>query len=58
MLAGIAEALGDRQRAFAWLEEAVADHAVQLVYLRLDPRLDRLRGDRRYARIERSVGLP
>jgi TolB-like protein/tetratricopeptide (TPR) repeat protein len=58
LLAGIAEALGDRRRAFAWLEEAVADHAVQLVYLRLDPRLDRLRGDRRYARIERSVGLP
>jgi TolB-like protein/Tfp pilus assembly protein PilF len=58
LLAGIAEALGDRRRAFAWLEEAVADRAGQLVYLNLDPRLDRLRGDRRFARIRRSVGLP
>ncbi|HWB40634.1 MAG TPA: tetratricopeptide repeat protein [Gemmatimonadales bacterium] len=58
LLAGIAEALDDKRRAFAWLEEAVADHAGQLVYLNLDPRLDRLRGDRRFARIRRSVGLP
>ena len=58
LLAGIAEALGDERRAFAWLEEAVADRAGQLVYLSLDPRLDRLRADRRFARIRRSVGLP
>jgi tetratricopeptide (TPR) repeat protein len=58
LLAGIAEALGDKRRAFAWLEEAVADRAGQLVYLNLDPRLDRLRDDRRFARIRRSVGLP
>ena len=58
LFAGIAEALGDRRRAFAWLEEAVADRAGQLPYLDLDPRLDRLRGDRRFARIRRSVGLP
>ncbi len=58
LLAGIAEARGDTRRAFAWLEEAVADRAGQLVYLSLDPRLDRLRGDRRFARIQRSVGLP
>ncbi len=58
LLAGIAEPLGDTRRAFAWLEEAVADRAGQLVYLNLDPRLDRLRGDRRFVRIGRSVGLP
>jgi TolB-like protein/Tfp pilus assembly protein PilF len=58
LFAGIAEALGDRRRAFAWLEEAVADRVGEVVYLDLDPRLDRLRGDRRFARIRRSVGLP
>lgn len=58
LLAGIGEALGDRRRVFAWLEEAVADRAAQLVYLKLDPRLGRLRGDRRFARLQRSVGLP
>ncbi len=58
LFAGIAEALGDRRRAFAWLEDAVADRVSEVVYLDLDPRLDRLRGDRRFARIRRSVGLP
>jgi tetratricopeptide (TPR) repeat protein len=58
LLAGIAEALGDQRRAFAWLEEAVADRSGELVDLDLDPRLDRLRGDRRFVRIRRSVGLP
>ena len=54
----IAEALGDRRRAFAWLEEAVDDRAGDVVYLDRDPRLQRLRGDRRFARLRRSVGLP
>jgi serine/threonine-protein kinase len=54
----LAEALGDRRRAFAWLEEAVEDRVGDVVYLDLDPRLDRLRADRRFARIRRSVGLP
>jgi hypothetical protein len=58
LFAGIAEALGDRRRAFAWLEEAVEDRTGEVVYLDRDPRLDRLRGDRRFARIRRSVGLP
>ena len=53
-----AEALGDRRRTFAWLEEAVEDRAGEVVYLDRDPRLDRLRGDRRFARIRGSVGLP
>jgi hypothetical protein len=58
LFAGIAEALGDRRRAFAWLEEAVEDRSGDVVYLDRDPRLDRLRGDRRFARIRRGVGLP
>jgi TolB-like protein/tetratricopeptide (TPR) repeat protein len=58
LLAGVAEALGDRLRAFAWLEEAVEDRAGDVVYLDLDPRFDRLRGDRRFARLRRSIGLP
>ena len=58
LLAGIAEALGDRRRAFAWLEEAVEDRAGDVVYLDHDPRFDRLRHDRRFARIRRSTGLP
>jgi eukaryotic-like serine/threonine-protein kinase len=58
LFAGIAEALREPARAFAWLEEAVADRVGEVVYLDLDPRLDRLRDDRRFARLRRSVGLP
>jgi eukaryotic-like serine/threonine-protein kinase len=58
LFATIAEALGERRRAFAWLEEAVEDRAEDVVYLDRDPRLERLRGDRRFARIRRGVGLP
>ena len=58
LFAGIAEALGDRRRAFAWLEEAVEDRSGDVVYLDRDPRLDRLRDDRRFERIRRGVGLP
>ena len=54
----IAEALGDRRRAFAWLEEAVEDRVGEVVYIGLDPRLERLRGDRRFTRLRRSIGLP
>ncbi len=58
LFAGIAEALGDRRRTFAWLEEAVTDRVPEVVYLDIDPRLDRLRGDRRFSRLRRSAGLP
>jgi tetratricopeptide (TPR) repeat protein len=57
-LATVAVALGDRRRAFAWLDEALAEHAPELVDLALDPRLEALRSDRRFVRIARAVGLP
>ena len=37
-LATVAAALGDRRRAFAWLDGALAEHATELVDLALDPR--------------------
>ncbi|HET9334015.1 MAG TPA: adenylate/guanylate cyclase domain-containing protein [Gemmatimonadota bacterium] len=41
-------ALGDRNRALAWLERAYASHSPGLVYLSADPRLDDLRSDPRF----------
>jgi hypothetical protein len=35
--------------AFLWLDRAEKEHAVGYTYLRVDPRLDNLRGDPRYA---------
>jgi Flp pilus assembly protein TadD len=57
-LALVADGLGDRRRAFAWLDAALADRTASLVDLAMDPRLERLRGDRRFIRIARAVGLP
>jgi serine/threonine-protein kinase len=49
-------ALGDKDRAFAWLEKALDDRAHWLVFLDVDPRLDPLRSDSRFAGLRRRVG--
>ncbi|MDQ1523263.1 MAG: eukaryotic-like serine/threonine-protein kinase, partial [Pyrinomonadaceae bacterium] len=45
--------LGDNDNAFNWLDRAEKEHAVGYTYLRVDPRLDNLRGDPRYAQLLR-----
>jgi tetratricopeptide (TPR) repeat protein len=50
--------LGDYDRAFEWLDKAVAERAEWLIYLKVDPRLDPLRRDSRFRQLERRVGLP
>ena len=50
--------LGDKEHAFEWLEKALADHSWGMIWLRVDPRLDDLRGDQRFASLLRRMGLP
>ena len=49
--------LDRRQDAFKWLEAAYRVHDVGLVYLRVDPCLDSLRSDPRFADLLQRVGL-
>ena len=49
--------LGETEEAFAWLEKAYAERAGWLVYLQVEPRLDRLRADPRFANLVKRVGL-
>ncbi len=49
--------LGDKEKAFEWLENAYHAHDVGLVYLKIDPCLDPLRSDPRFADLLRRVGL-
>ncbi|HJR09580.1 MAG TPA: protein kinase [Pyrinomonadaceae bacterium] len=45
--------LNDHDNAFLWLDRADKEHAVGYTYLRVDPRLDNLRGDPRYIKLLR-----
>ncbi|HET7450462.1 MAG TPA: protein kinase [Gaiellaceae bacterium] len=48
--------LGDKTRAFAWLNRAVDERDTRLVDLLMDPRFDALRSDPRFARLTQRVG--
>lgn len=57
-LALIHTALGQKDAAFHWLNVAYDERVYQVIYLRVDPRLDSLRADPRYAALVRRVGFP
>jgi DNA-binding winged helix-turn-helix (wHTH) protein/tetratricopeptide (TPR) repeat protein len=56
-LAGLYAALNDKDKAFAALHQAFAQHDVQLVSLKVDPTLDSLRDDPRFGELIGRVGL-
>jgi TolB-like protein/Tfp pilus assembly protein PilF len=49
--------LGDRDRAFEWLERAYECRSWGLLWLKVDPSLDSLRSDERFTSLLRRVGL-
>lgn len=49
--------LGDRDEAFAWLSRAAREHAIGVAFVKVDPQLEPLRGDSRFAELLRSAGL-
>ncbi|HKY27012.1 MAG TPA: tetratricopeptide repeat protein [Pyrinomonadaceae bacterium] len=57
-IAGIYAALDDSDSAFEWLQKAKEQHDVQLVSLKVDPMLDGLRSDTRFAQLVKHVGIP
>ncbi len=50
--------LGDKEEAIASLERAYSAHDLQLQFLKVDPHMDSLRSDPRFAELVRKVGLP
>jgi tetratricopeptide (TPR) repeat protein len=56
-IATIYSALGDNDRAFDYLERAAREHATGLLWAKVDPALDSLRDDPRFADLLRTLGL-
>ena len=50
-------ALGDRDRAFAWLDRALDERSLELFGIAVDPFVDSLRDDPRFARCLERMGL-
>lgn len=57
-MAVIYSGLREPDQAFAWLEKAYQDREGSLVYLKVEPWLDPIRSDPRFAELVRRVGLP
>lgn len=57
-IAKIHEALGERDRAFAWLERARGQRSHSMALLRVDPQLDPLRRDPRFRQLLAEVFPP
>jgi tetratricopeptide (TPR) repeat protein len=51
-------ALGDKDRAFEWLEKEREIHSGWLLFMRVDPRLSALRSDPRFEDLAQRMGLP
>jgi hypothetical protein len=49
--------IGDKERAFAWLQKAYLEHSSSLTALKIDPIYDSLRSDPRFQELLRRVGL-
>jgi tetratricopeptide (TPR) repeat protein len=49
---------GGREKAFEALKKSYENREIPLILLKVDPRLDPLRSDPRFAELMRKVGLP
>jgi TolB-like protein/Tfp pilus assembly protein PilF len=57
-VAAIHAALGNKERAFEWLQKALSAREPWVAYLQVDPAWDNLRSDPRFERVLVSLGVP
>ncbi|HKF22617.1 MAG TPA: winged helix-turn-helix domain-containing protein [Candidatus Angelobacter sp.] len=57
-IAGVYAALGDKDRAFQWLDQAYQNRDFFLTFIKTDPAMDPLRSDPRFAAMLKKIGFP
>ena len=57
-LVRIHAALGEKKEAFEWLSKAQDERDPLVIWLKVDPTLDSLRSDPRFAQVLKDMGLP
>ncbi len=57
-MATVYAGLGEKGRAFEWLDKAYDERSYTLTWLKVDPRMDSLRSDPRYKELLLRMGLP
>jgi hypothetical protein len=57
-LAKVFLGIGENEDAMSQLERAVDEHSIKLPYFLLDPAVDSLRDDPRFANVRRRAGVP
>jgi TolB-like protein/Flp pilus assembly protein TadD len=58
MVAAIYSGLGDKNRAFDWLNKGVEERSASMIFLKVDPFFDSLHSDPRFQDLLRRMGLP
>jgi len=56
-MAAIYAALGEKESAFTYLENAYEERSGYLAYIKVDPRVNSLRSDPRFVRLLRKMNL-
>ncbi len=56
-IAYVYSGLGEKDKAFEWLEKGYEEQNTQLSFLKIDPIWDNLRSDSRYAAMLEKIGL-
>ncbi|MBS1786373.1 MAG: protein kinase [Acidobacteria bacterium] len=57
-LAIVYAGMGEKEKAFSWLEKAFEEHSEYLPFLRVEPRLHSLHSDPRFAELLKRLNLP
>src|SRR5690606_526427 len=57
LMAVVCAGLGDKEQTLMWLEKGYKDRSFLMIWLKVEPQFDPLRGDPRFDRLVQRIGL-